>query len=414
MSQNEKAESIDIDGLEIKDITLGYEGDFIEPIDAIRSKVSLTRDATRAISITALETLREGAKFMGVGGLKGNLKNPFGHIDASIWKEGELPARMISASYDYCEELTRIEAANFYHSFKYLPQEVRQSICAYYAFCRRADDIADGDYTDLFPGGSENSSESKGYRTKIESIMGEPVLEREAYDDKMSQLFYYRNKLSTAYTTVTSTDPIFIALKDTVEKFRIPRSLLDDMISGMEDDLHRDRFETFEDLYEYCYKVASTVGLVCIEIYGYTGPEAKDEAEAWGVYMQLINILRDVLEDSARGRIYLPLEDLHRYGISEQDVLDGASLLRHPGWREFCKNYTRRVKSYGSSAKGLLGRLDRQSRYSPAAMMAFYDSILKKIDKRGGDVFSERVQLSKPEKIGLAAWVYFRYRFLPI
>ena len=130
--------------------------------------------------------------------------------------------------------------------------------------------------------------------------------------------------------------------------------------------------------------------------------------------MQLINILRDVLEDSARGRIYLPLEDLHRYGISEQDVLDGASLLRHPGWREFCKNYTRRVKSYGSSAKGLLGRLDRQSRYSPAAMMAFYDSILKKIDKSGGDVFSERVQLSKPEKIGLAAWVYFRYRFLPI
>ena len=391
MSQNEKAESIDIDGLEIKDITLGYEGDFIEPIDAIRSKVSLTRDATRAISITALETLREGAKFMGVGGLKGNLKNPFGHIDASIWKEGELPARMISASYDYCEELTRIEAANFYHSFKYLPQEVRQSICAYYAFCRRADDIADGDYTDLFPGGSENSSESKGYRTKIESIMGEPVLEREAYDDKMSQLFYYRKKLSTAYTTVTSTDPIFIALKDTVEKFRIPRSLLDDMISGMEDDLHRDRFETFEDLYEYCYKVASTVGLVCIEIYGYTGPEAKDEAEAWGVYMQLINILRDVLEDSARGRIYLPLEDLHRYGISEQDVLDGASLLRHPGWREFCKNYTRRVKSYGSSAKGLLGRLDRQSRYSPAAMMAFYDSILKKIDKSGGDVFSHKM-----------------------
>ena len=180
MSQNEKAESIDIDGLDIEDISLGFERDSSEPIESIRSRVSITRDAARAISITALETLREGAKFMGVVGLRGGLKNPFGHIDAAIWKEGELPARMIAASYEYCEELTRIEAANFYHSFKYLPQEVRQSICAYYAFCRRADDIADGDYTDLFPGGSENSSESKGYRTEIERIMGEPVLEREA------------------------------------------------------------------------------------------------------------------------------------------------------------------------------------------------------------------------------------------
>lgn len=414
MSLNEKAESIDIDGLDIEDISLGFEKDSSQPIDAIRSRVSLTRDATRAISITALETLREGAKFMGVAGLRGGLKNPFGHIDASIWKEGELPERMIAASYEYCEELTRIEAANFYHSFKYLPQEVRQSICAYYAFCRRADDIADGDYTDLFPGGSQSSSESRGYRTEIERIMGEPVLERKAYDDKMSQLFYYRKKLSTAYTTVTSTDPIFIALKDTVEKFRIPRSLLDDMISGMEDDLHRDRFESFEDLYEYCYKVASTVGLVCIEIYGYSAPEAKDEAEAWGIYMQLTNILRDVLEDSARGRIYLPQDELRRYGISEQDVLDGESLLRHPGWGGFCRSYIKRTKSYARNSRSLLGHLDRQSRYSPAAMMAFYDSILKKISKSDGDVFSKRVQLSKPEKIGLAAWVYFRYRFLPI
>ncbi len=395
--------------------TMSSENDVkTPPIDSIRSKVSLTRDAARAISITALETIREGAKFMGVVGNRGNLESPFGHIDASIWKEGELPARMIEASYDYCEELTRIEAANFYHSFKYLPSEVRRSICAYYAFCRRADDIADGDYTDLFPGGSEDSFESVDYRSEIERIMGEPVLERGAYDQKMSQLFYYRKKLSTAYTTVTSTDPIFIALKDTVEKFRIPRSLLDDMISGMEDDLHRNRFQTFEDLYEYCYKVASTVGLVCIEIYGYDSPEAKDEAEAWGVYMQLINILRDVLEDSKRGRIYLPLDDLIRYGITEKDVLAGESLGDHPGWEPFCKNYTRRAKNYGRSAKSLLGRLDKQMRYSPAAMMAFYDSILRKIAKNEGDVFTERVQLSKPEKIGLAAWVYFRYRFLPV
>ena len=244
--------------------------------------------------------------------------------------------------------------------------------------------------------------------------MGEPVLGRDTYDQKMSQLFYYRKKLSTAYTSVTSTDPIFIALKDTVQRYRIPRSLLDDMISGMEDDLHRNRFDTFEDLYEYCYKVASTVGLVCIEIYGYDSPEAKDEAEAWGIYMQLINILRDVLEDSKRGRIYLPLDDLIRFGITEEDVLGGENLVRHPGWEPFCNYYTQRAKTYGRAAKSLLGRLDREMRYSPAAMMAFYDSILRKIAKNQGDVFTERIQLSKPEKIGLAAWVYFRYRFLPV
>ena len=102
------------------------------------------------------------------------------------------------------------------------------------------------------------------------------------------------------------------------------------MISGMEDDLHRNRFDTFEDLYEYCYKVASTVGLVCIEIYGYDSPEAKDEAEAWGIYMQLINILRDVLEDSKRGRIYLPLDDLIRFGITEEDVLGERTLSSIP------------------------------------------------------------------------------------
>ena len=351
---------------------------------------------------------------MGVMGQRGDLKSPFGHIDASIWKEGDLPERMIEASYEYCEELTRIEAANFYHSFKYLPNDVRRSICAYYAFCRRADDIADGDYTDLFPGGSEDSHESIDYRSEIERIMGEPVLGRDTYDQKMSQLFYYRKKLSTAYTSVTSTDPIFIALKDTVQRYRIPRSLLDDMISGMEDDLHRNRFDTFEDLYEYCYKVASTVGLVCIEIYGYDSPEAKDEAEAWGIYMQLINILRDVLEDSKRGRIYLPLDDLIRFGITEEDVLGGENLVRHPGWEPFCNYYTQRAKTYGRAAKSLLGRLDREMRYSPAAMMAFYDSILRKIAKNQGDVFTERIQLSKPEKIGLAAWVYFRYRFLPV
>ena len=384
-------------------------------IEGVRSTVSITREAARAISITALETLREGARFMGVVGARGELVNPFGHIDAAIWSEQEVPGYMIETAYEYCEELTRIEAGNFYHSFKYLPIEARRAICAYYAFCRRADDIADGDYIDSFPGGSSDDPESVEYRAHIERLTGtSPVVARDHYDDRMSQLFYYRKKLSSAYGQVTSTDPIFIALKDTIRRYNIPRQLLDDMISGMEDDFHRNRYETFEELYSYCYRVASTVGLVCIEIYGYSKLEAREYSEAWGIFMQLTNIIIDVAEDAERDRIYLPMEDLRRYGISEEDIKSGAKLLEHPGWKPFVDEYIKRAETYRDKAFKLLPMLDRQSRYSPAAMMAFYESILKKINKKDGDVFSERVQLSKAEKISLAAYVYGRYRFLAL
>ena len=386
-----------------------------EGIEVVRSAVSMTREAGRAISITALETLREGARFMGVLSSRGELLNPFGHIDAAIWSETDVPEYMIDTAYDYCEELTRVEAGNFYHSFKYLPNEARRAICAYYAFCRRADDIADGDYVDLFPGGSSEDPEAIEYRDDIERLTGSsPVVARDHYDDRMSQLFYYRKKLSTAYGQITSTDPIFIALKDTIRRYNIPRQLLDDMISGMEDDFHQNRYETFEELYSYCYRVASTVGLVCIEIYGYDDLEAREFSESWGIFMQLTNIIRDVAEDAERDRIYLPMEDLRRYGISEQDVKSGADLLEHPGWKPFVEEYISRAETYRDKAFKLLPLLDRQSRYSPAAMMAFYESILKKINKSEGDVFTQRVQLSKAEKITLAAYVYTRYRFLAL
>ena len=381
-------------------------------IEGVRSKVSITREAARAISITALETIREGARFMGVVGTRGELLNPFGHIDAAIWSESDVPEYMIETAYEYCEELTRIEAGNFYHSFKYLPSEARQAICAYYAFCRRADDIADGDYVDSFPGGSSDNPESVEYRTHIERLTGSsPVVARDHYDDRMSQLFYYRKKLSSAYGQVTSTDPIFIALKDTIRRYNIPRQLLDDMISGMEDDFHRNRYETFEDLYSYCYRVASTVGLVCIEIYGYSELEAREFSEAWGIFMQLTNIIRDVAEDAERDRIYLPMEDLRRYGISEDDVKSGAELLNHPGWKPFVEEYIEKAESYRDKAFKLLPLLPKDSRYSPAAMSAFYSSILRKIEKNDGDVFTSVVKLSKAEKLSLAAGVYLRHRF---
>ena len=401
--------------IEDEPIRKGEEGTAINPrLEQIRAAVVLTREAVRAASITALELATESAHFMGVVSRGGELVNPFEHIHAAVWEEDDVPQKMLDAAYAYCVELTRREAGNFYHSFKYLPVDERKAICAYYAFCRRADDIADGDYVDVFPGAlGAKDPEAIAYRRELEELAAtKSVMERTEFEDKLAQLFFFRKKLSTAYNCMSSTDPIFMALKHTVSTYGIPREYLDDLISGMEDDLYTNRYQTFEELYSYCYRVASTVGLVCIDIYGHESTTAAREfAESWGIFMQLTNIIRDVEEDAERDRIYLPLEDLERFGITEDDMMSGRLLLNHPGWKPFVKEYCSRVKSYRDKAFKLLPLLPKQSRYSPAAMMAFYSSILRRIERSGGDVFTERVKLSKAEKLTVAAGVYLRHRF---
>ena len=401
--------------IEDEPLRKGEEGTEVNPrLEQVRAAVVLTKEAVRAASITALELATESAHFMGVVSRGGELVNPFEHIQAPVWEEDNVPQKMVDAAYAYCEELTRREAGNFYHSFKYLPEEQRKSICAYYAFCRRADDIADGDYVDIFPGAlGANDPEAIAYRRELEELAAaKPVIERTEFEDKLAQLFFFRKKLSTAYNRMSSTDPIFMALKHTVATYGIPREYMDDLISGMEDDLYTNRYQTFEELYSYCYRVASTVGLVCIDIYGHESTAAAREfAEAWGIAMQLTNIIRDVQEDAERDRIYLPLEDLERFGITEEDMMSGRRLLEHPGWKPFVQEYCARVKAYRDKAFKLLPLLPKQSRYSPAAMMAFYSSILRRIERSGGDVFTERVKLSKAEKLTVAAGVYLRHRF---
>jgi len=401
--------------IEDEPIRKGEEGTAVNPrLEQIRAAVVLTKEAVRAASITALELATESAHFMGVVSHGGELINPFEHIQAPVWEEDNVPQKMLDAAYAYCEELTRREAGNFYHSFKYLPEGQRKAICAYYAFCRRADDIADGDYVDIFPGAlGAKDPEAIAYRRELEEFAAtKPVIERTEFEDKLAQLFFFRKKLSTAYNRMSSTDPIFMALKHTVLTYGIHREYMDDLISGMEDDLYTNRYQTFEELYSYCYRVASTVGLVCIDIYGHESTAAAREfAESWGIFMQLTNIIRDVEEDAERDRIYLPLEDLERFGITEEDMMSGRRLLDHPGWKPFVKEYCSRVKAYRDKAFKLLPLLPKQSRYSPAAMMAFYSSILRRIERSNGDVFTERVKLSKAEKLTVAAGVYLRHRF---
>jgi phytoene synthase len=381
-------------------------------LDRLRAGVTLARDAVKAVSLTAMEALREGASFIGIVSEKNELVDPFAHLDAPIWSERP-PAELHKLAYRYCEELTMREAGNFYHSFKYLPDEQRMAMCAIYAFCRRADDIADGDWSDRFPGGKGMlDPEAMSYRTQLESHQKQgTILDEGAYLNKITQLFFFRKKLSTCYSEVCSTDPVFLALKDTVQRYSIPRSVFDDLITGMEDDLYNNRYRTFDELYVYCYRVASVVGLMCIEVYGYDNPLAKKYAESWGIFMQLTNVLRDVGEDIQRNRVYLPLDELERNGMTESEL--GGRIVLNKHWEPYCRQYAARARTYLEEARALLPMLPRRSRYSPAAMIAFYDKILRQIEKQQGDVFTRRVKLNKVQKISLAAAVYLRHRFLP-
>ena len=383
------------------------------PLDRLRAGVMLARDAVKAVSVTAMEALREGAMMIGLFNEQNELIDPFVDLDAPIWSD-QPPVELYRLAYRYCEELTKREAGNFYHSFKYLPDEQRLAMCAVYAFCRRADDIADGDWADRFPGSTiELSQEAIEYRLQLESLQKRTtILEDEVYLNKINQLFFFRKKLSTCYNDVYSTDPVFLALKDTIERYNISRGVFDDLISGMEDDLYSNRYRTFEELYVYCYRVASVVGLMCIEIYGYDDPRARKFAESWGIFMQLTNVLRDVGEDIERDRVYLPLDELERNGMTEADLVGGKVVL-NPTWEPYCHHYAKRARTYLEEARQLLPLLPRRTRYSPAAMIAFYDKILKQIEKQQGDVFTRRVKLNKFQKLSLAAAVYLRHRFLP-
>lgn len=390
-----------------------FEREHITPLERLRAGVSLASEAVKAVSRTAMEALKESAHFIGLFNDNHELVDPFAQLEAPIWSDAP-PSELLRLAYRYCEELTVREAGNFYHSFKYLPDEQRQAMCAVYAFCRRADDIADGDWADRFPGSlGELDPEAQAYREALEQHQhAGTVLEEEAYLNKITQLFFFRKKLSTCYGDAWSTDPVFLALKDTVQRYSIPRLVFDDLISGMEDDLYRNRYTTFDDLYVYCYRVASVVGLMCIEIYGYEDPRARKFAESWGIFMQLTNVLRDVGEDIHRDRVYLPSEELEANGIDAEGFRDGRVVL-NAKWEPYCHHYARRARTYLEEARQLLPLLPRQTRYSPAAMIAFYDKILKQIERSQGDVFTQRIRLNKAQKIGLAAAVYLRHRFLP-
>ena len=269
------------------------------------------------------------------------------------------------ASYKSAEAVAR-SRSNFYYSFVVLPAEKRRAFCAVYAFMRHCDDISDGN------AGCES---------------------------KRSMLKEWRALLDAAYGGIQQTNPILPAFHDTVNRFSIPAKYFHWIIDGAEMDLDIAQYRTFEDLYKYCFNVASAVGLVCLRIFGFADERAKKYAEQCGIAFQLTNILRDVKEDADSGRVYLPAEDLSRFGYAEEELRRGIVDER---FRNLMRFEAERAREYYSAARKLLPLIESSSQPALWAMIQIYERILDKIVERDFDVFRRRVRLTNTEKISIA------------
>jgi phytoene synthase len=269
-------------------------------------------------------------------------------------------------SYAWCERLAARAAGNFYHAFRILPAEQRRAMCAVYSFLRVADDLSDD-------GGAtaQRQRALEGWREALHACLrGE-----------------YRH-------------PIFPALHHAIDRHAIPVRHFEEVLDGVCMDLEIASYATFRDLYAYCYRVASAVGLACIHVWGFRGAEAVPAAEAAGVALQLTNILRDVGEDASRGRVYLPREDLDRFGVSDQDLHRGGPDAR---FRSLMRFQADRAYRYYDAAAPLTAALSRPGRAVFLVILRTYRALLDAIVARDFDVYTRRVTVKRWHKLWLAA-----------
>jgi 15-cis-phytoene synthase len=260
-----------------------------------------------------------------------------------------------------------------------------------YAFCRYTDDLVDEeDFHDVHweqPGTAgligERSKEHRDQRT---------------IDKKRLRLQWWRRELEKCYDG-RSAHPILKGLHKVTKRFKIPKQYFLTLIDGVEMDLVKNRYGTFDELSEYCYAVASIVGLISIEIFGYRHEETKEYAVDLGIALQLTNILRDVHADAKQGRIYLPQEDLARFGCTEQDILEGRYSL---AFVELMKFETARARRYYESARRHLRRDERFTMFAAEIMDAIYFRLLRKIELQEFNVFKKKIKVSTPHKILIA------------
>ncbi len=264
---------------------------------------------------------------------------------------------------------------NFYYSFLVLPSDKRGAIVAVWDFCRAVDD------------GVDEAADSNA---------------------AMAEIAHWRGELAAAFEGGTPRTPQGRALAPLIPQFNLPRPAFESLIEGVEMDLGSRRYDTFADLYEYCIRVASAVGLICLEIFGYGDPRSRQYAVDLGVALQLTNILRDVPEDLRRGRVYIPQEDLRRHGCSEEDLAreSAGGGVRAPKVRALLRQQAERAREYYRKAADGLPRVDAQRLLAAQIMGAIYRGILTRIERSDYDVFSRVVRIPRPQRalIAVATW----------
>ncbi len=292
-------------------------------------------------------------------------------------RSSRLRLRKLDVAYSVCRSIARAAAKNFYYGFAVLPRRKRNALSAVYAFMRRCDDIADDNTQSL--------------------------------DDRCNKLAEWLNKLHRSLAAQPTDDPVLLALTDAQRKYQIPVGLLDQLAYGTAADLDPGpsesataaplvaRYRTFEELRQYCYGVASVVGLVCIKIFGYRDPAAESLAERCGLAFQLTNIIRDVKEDIGMGRVYFPQEDLAQFDLSPGDLAAAnASRLR-----PLLALEADRARDCYRAGEELIPLVSEDSQPALWVLITIYRRLLEKIAANGYDVFSERIRLTVPEKLAV-------------
>jgi phytoene synthase len=283
----------------------------------------------------------------------------------------DMPDAAVAASYLHCRKIARSAARNFYYGFVLLPAAKRDALCALYAFMRGIDDISDE------PG---------------------------AIEEKQKRLEQQRAELDRVLSGGDTADPVWPALRHTVAKFGIPPRYLHDLIAGAEMDLTVSSYDTFDELRSYCYHVAGAVGLCCLHVFGFDDPQAPEFAEKLGIAFQLTNILRDVREDLAMGRVYIPREDFVRFGCTAEDFEGSSS---NESLAELVRFESARARDLYREGWKLLPLVSADSRAALWAMARIYSRILERIEARGlAVVTGDRARLSTAEKI----WTLLRAR----
>lgn len=277
----------------------------------------------------------------------------------------------LRVAYAHCRAITRKHAKTFYLATRFLPYHKQRSIFAIYGLCRYLDNLVD----------------------EAEDLIIKKKISRRGVESRLEK---FRIKLISTYRGVEYSDPILVAFSDVLNRHKISIDLPLTLLDGVKMDLTKDRYQTFEELYEYAYKVASIVGLMTSEVFGYTDPKALNHAIDLGIAMQLTNILRDVGEDLRRGRIYIPQDELALFEVSESQLFDheiNESFIR------LMKFQIERTQSYYNSSDLGIPMLDRDSRLPVILAKENYSRILNKIEENDYQVFTERAYLNSAEKL---------------